>query len=441
MSRHRAHPRWRGADRQRASAYRTEEGSSPLARGGRYREGHRPYRSGLIPAGAGRTRAYCPDPHPQGAHPRWRGADLKHCAERLQSRGSSPLARGGLDHPLGDLPEAGLIPAGAGRTFRATTAGGGRWAHPRWRGADGRSWHARSLVRGSSPLARGGLPGRTHHGRTPGLIPAGAGRTPHAGQHPRGSWAHPRWRGADHRCRRPPWRDTGSSPLARGGLPGRTHPGRTPGLIPAGAGRTVSWRLGAWCKRAHPRWRGADARNVAQLGLHSGSSPLARGGPPDPPAHLPEDGLIPAGAGRTPVPVHRGVPVRAHPRWRGADSNSGDVPLGDEGSSPLARGGLRWGLGGSLRARLIPAGAGRTCARLPRRTQHGAHPRWRGADTGERRSALSARGSSPLARGGRGRRRRSLGPSRLIPAGAGRTSASTSRRRSSRAHPRWRGAD
>ena len=202
----------------------------------------------------------------------------------------------------------GLIPAGAGRTPRSHARVPLGWAHPRWRGADLGELPNDIRRDGSSPLARGGpvshgLP----HGQD-GLIPAGAGRTRHTTRRRGRSWAHPRWRGAD-KMARPATRQTpGSSPLARGGhrRPHRDRP--LVGLIPAGAGRTMTTTSTSSPRRAHPRWRGADDRGELDAMSFAGSSPLARGGPSSISARRRFCGLIPAGAGRTGRPGTAGRP-------------------------------------------------------------------------------------------------------------------------------------
>ncbi len=334
-----AHPRWRGADKLRSPRGMHGWGSSPLARGGQgvpVRDLRRP---GLIPAGAGwtlgvwrgrqrrcahpagagRTRATPPEPVWRGAHPRWRGADLNARSPPAPATGSSPLARGELARRGDPDEQRGLIPLARGGLrklleakdcFGLILAGAGRT--PRTQSSFRRS-------QGSSPLARGGRRPDRGAGPVGGLIPAGAGRTRcsgasgrRAGAHPR--WrgadrgggegvdavgAHPRWRGADILGLHPATEPEGSSPLARGGPDRATRPGRPPGLIPAGAGRTRT--RARWSRRrgAHPRWRGADLVRVGDVLAGLGSSPLARGGPLDDRGvdHL--QGLIPAGAGRT----------------------------------------------------------------------------------------------------------------------------------------------
>ena len=238
----------------------------------------------------------------------------------VTAKGSSPLARGGLPTLRLIAVDSGLIPARAGRTSSSTRTSSSHRAHPRSRGADGCLAPPDVHCRGSSPLARGGRERDRTPCRCRGLIPARAGRTPGRTGHAHSSRAHPRSRGADLQVKHPAAFVQGSSPLARGGRSGAVRKERTVGLIPARAGRTGHGPKSSAPSRAHPRSRGAD-RRVSKVGNpKSGSSPLARGG------HLPDvqarlvHGLIPARAGRTMGVRRCGAPSRAHPRSRGADS-------------------------------------------------------------------------------------------------------------------------
>ena len=313
-------------------------GSSPLARGGPLeRVGHR-VEPRLIPAGAGRTQSDHSVTLKLTAHPRWRGEDLPNHPTVVRTSGSSPLARGGQFAPVAFRDVGGLIPAGAGRTMVLSSRRIRRTAHPRWRGEDSRRVRGACRRPGSSPLARGGPGSQLVHPRRPGLIPAGAGRTLTVCLLARGTRAHPRWRGEDSLTDDGPSRIDGSSPLARGGPRRLRRPTTATRLIPAGAGRTWCQSPAKTPRRAHPRWRGEDV--CQHLGGHScaGSSPLARGGRVVTAVVLVGDGLIPAGAGRTQSVRISRASLEAHPRWRGEDSAGRSMNWISFGSSPLARG-------------------------------------------------------------------------------------------------------
>ena len=212
-------------------------------------------------------------------------------------------------------------------------------------------------------------------------------------------------------------------------------------LIPARAGRTRTARRCPRRARAHPRSRGADSRSAPLFFRIAGSSPLARGGHRCCCPGSVRRRLIPARAGRTRCRPPRRASWRAHPRSRGADPAYGHTMDDRAGSSPLARGGPNLSLNTSGGPGLIPARAGRTSSCRTGRRTTGAHPRSRGADSMRRSRMVWLRGSSPLARGGLLRRRGLVGRRRLIPARAGRTVMAYPIPPALRAHPRSRGAD
>ena len=277
--------------------------------------------------------------------------------------------------------------------------------------------------------------------RPPGLIPAGAGRTCVASRRKSAATAHPRWRGEDEDQTMNVYSALGSSPLARGGRSAKDTMCTPVRLIPAGAGRTRPANGPVSRRAAHPRWRGEDLKSLdikqpsvgssplargdedQTMNVYSalGSSPLARGGRSAKDTMCTPVRLIPAGAGRT-RPANGPVSRRAaHPRWRGEDLKSLDIKQPSVGSSPLARGGLRVELVERLVDGLIPAGAGRTGVNVGPVICRRAHPRWRGEDHYVQGDDQGQRGSSPLARGGRGSWRSTCLHGGLIPAGAGRT--------------------
>ncbi len=128
--------------------------------------------------------------------------------------------------------------------------------------------------------------------------------------------------------------------------------------------------------------------------------------------------IIPASAGSTPV---------FSPTTQGS------------GSSPRARGARRRSPAPSSRGGIIPASAGSTGSGGTCRARHRDHPRERGEHPPPLATSLPIFGSSPRARGARVRAAVLDLPAGIIPASAGSTSVSSSRRRSTRDHPRERG--
>ena len=251
--------------------------------------------------------------------------------------------------------------------------------------------------------------------------------------------AHPRSRGENARANGPACPRRGSSPLTRGKLGGDKLVGVLSRLIPAHAGKTFRRKAGFSDWPAHPRSRGENAWTARGRSTGSGSSPLTRGkrGQGDDDAHTWR--LIPAHAGKTLAHDTVNVLPQAHPRSRGENQEAACDVVGAVGSSPLTRGKLQGAKDSWLGNRLIPAHAGKTGAGSPPTSDRRAHPRSRGENDAQPRSDAKAGGSSPLTRGKR-RAQHKKGPRRgLIPAHAGKTSRSPSRRPPTEAHPRSRG--
>ena len=129
--------------------------------------------------------------------------------------------------------------------------------------------------------------------------------------------------------------------------------------------------------------------------------------------------LIPAHAGK----MHERSPelrVRgAHPRSRGENNTTEYATACQLGSSPLTRGKLEDNVLECLDERLIPAHAGKISATMPSRQRRRAHPRSRGENASEFLPIDVAGGSSPLTRGKLSRCAGSPSSQGLIPAHAG----------------------
>ena len=197
--------------------------------------------------------------------------------------------------------------------------------------------------------------------------------------------------------------DGGSSPLARGLPDSGAGPGGGVGIIPARAGFTTKNILAIFGHPDHPRSRGVYTASGPFGPLSAGSSPLARGLPQRGRREPPPSGIIPARAGFTPESRTAPHGTWDHPRSRGVYI---EVTLDRQiavGSSPLARGLREKVVVGSLHPGIIPARAGFT--RSPRRGAHQLkdHPRSRGVYVRNRPDGCCPQGSSPLARGLRGR--------------------------------------
>ena len=152
---------------------------------------------------------------------------------------------------------------------------------------------------GSSPLARGKRWDILAGIKTPGLIPARAGKTKRVARPTARARAHPRSRGENQRQQAMTTLRMGSSPLARG-KPAKQIRGRhILRLIPARAGKTIINKSSQNILAAHPRSRGENSRGARRQRCVHGSSPLARGKPPPLLLRRQDVGLIPARAGKT----------------------------------------------------------------------------------------------------------------------------------------------
>mgnify|MGYP000977043823 CR=1 FL=1 len=110
-------------------------------------------------------------------------------------------------------------------------------------------------------------------------------------------------------------------------------------------------------------------------------------------------GLIPAHAGKTAPTCAEVWPVPAHPRSRGENVTIRTICTRRTGSSPLTRGKHERFVHVQGDLRLIPAHAGKTSASPRRSSASTAHPRSRGENSFLYSRLGCRKGSSPLTRG------------------------------------------
>ena len=158
-----------------------------------------------------------------------------------------------------------------------------------------------------------------------GLIPAHAGKTVSFDFLPFPARAHPRSRGENVELEGHVGDVLGSSPLTRGKLEARRRALDLAGLIPAHAGKTNNARRMAPPLTAHPRSRGENIDHVPCIISYPGSSPLTRGKPPESAEVHTWIRLIPAHAGKTRPSRMPVMEVRAHPRSRGENQHLASV--------------------------------------------------------------------------------------------------------------------
>ena len=170
-----------------------------------------------------------------------------------------------------------------------------------------------------------------------------------------------------------------------------------------------------------------------------GSSPLTRGKRGRRLYGRAGVGLIPTHAGKTNDDYPQCIATTAHPRSRGENAARVAASPGPAGSSPLARGKSGALPPRSLGGGLIPTHAGKTTAASTGRRTSRAHPRSRRENPHQGYVEVYAQGSSPLTRGKRFRRGRRPVMPRLIPAHAGKIQRMPLLRVLVWAHPRSRG--
>ena len=231
----------------------------------------------IIPARAGFTAPAGPVAAARWDHPRSRGVYEVDVPVKSLLNGSSPLARGLPGDHITGWWEAGIIPARAGFTGRRSRRRGSRRDHPRSRGVYADRWLIRTVHDGSSPLARG-LPQDRPLPRGPlGIIPARAGFTRISDSVATDLADHPRSRGVYLITAQVRGQVPGSSPLARGLHDGSMKAVWTNRIIPARAGFTTNQRSCDASTPDHPRSRGVYAPVSLESPYWTGSSPLARG--------------------------------------------------------------------------------------------------------------------------------------------------------------------
>ena len=129
----------------------------------------------------------------------------------------------------------------------------------------------------------------------------------------------------------------------------------------------------------------------------------------------------------------------AHPRSRGENRTVLVCRKKVRGSSPLTRGKHRKVRNHDYPHGLIPAHAGKTSASLTPAPDPPAHPRSRGENSASMRLKATRQGSSPLTRGKPCAAGEGTGAGGLIPAHAGKTTSPPCSLLRSPAHPRSRG--
>ena len=192
---------------------------------------------------------------------------------------------------------------------------------------------------------------------------------------------------------------TGSSPHTRGARLRLVEIQFSTRIIPAYAGSTVNLSGVSFIWWDHPRIRGEHEVGDSSQIRHDGSSPHTRGAHRLALYELALERIIPAYAGST-RPSARGRRRRMdHPRIRGEHKPTNWIGSTATGSSPHTRGAQRVDRLLPRSAWIIPAYAGSTPATSTRRRACRDHPRIRGEHSWTTRNSPGIQGSSPHTRG------------------------------------------
>ena len=195
-------------------------------------------REGIIPAGAGKRSGIGGVKIAHGDHPRGCGEKFIRCQFTQIKRGSSPRVRGKGAQDPAHFNEGGIIPAGAGKRFRASPTSFWTWDHPRGCGEKVFSGEAKRANKGSSPRVRGKAAYVARYCLKKGIIPAGAGKSTSKRNNRTSLRDHPRGCGEKKNGRPHHHAILGSSPRVRGKEYGATPSREGRRIIPAGAGKS-----------------------------------------------------------------------------------------------------------------------------------------------------------------------------------------------------------
>ena len=197
---------------------------------------------GITPAYAGNTGADDHPRRPDRDHPRVCGEHSTPSSTLTRRRGSPPRMRG-TQSPFRQLGDhLGITPAYAGNTQNKRDRLEEVWDHPRVCGEHSASSHFKNCASGSPPRMRGTQEIMRIYISGKGITPAYAGntvRTPRASSRARD---HPRVCGEHQATRYNELCWLGSPPRMRGTQSQLVIFGDYPGITPAYAGNTRTWK-------------------------------------------------------------------------------------------------------------------------------------------------------------------------------------------------------
>ena len=232
--------------------------------------------------------------------------------------GSPPQVRGKQDNPPTVLPEAGITPAGAGKTSICAVRQADTEDHPRRCGENLTTFPQSSASAGSPPQVRGKHPPHFNASRRRRITPAGAGKTGRFGFSVIFKQDHPRRCGENDGKWGKKSQFAGSPPQVRGKLHCIIRIAMLLRITPAGAGKTSSPVTSVNPPQDHPRRCGENSPALLRRQRLSG--------------------ITPAGAGKTCCKYPYGWNTRDHPRRCGENPDSDHRPRQGTGITPAGAG-------------------------------------------------------------------------------------------------------
>ncbi len=171
------HPRRCGENQRSESRICCMIGSPPQVRGKPLCS--RPPTAGnrITPAGAGKTHLLCSFLFSFRDHPRRCGENRLYQTLKTNLLGSPPQVRGKPTLTARDILKTGITPAGAGKTATEKQAMAAAWDHPRRCGENFFACRNDGFARGSPPQVRGKRANKTAEVGVFRITPAGAGKT------------------------------------------------------------------------------------------------------------------------------------------------------------------------------------------------------------------------------------------------------------------------
>ena len=198
----------------------------------------------------------------------------------IRSAGSPPRMRGKGQPLYIVVSESGITPACAGKSPCPIVSSTTLQDHPRVCGEKPRIFFMSIRSAGSPPRMRGkGQPLYIVVSES-GITPACAGKSPCPIVSSTTLQDHPRVCGEKFRAYAKIWNEWGSPPRMRGKAEDTRSAGRTAGITPACAGKSVAITCRAWYPRDHPRVCGEKEAGALSEVYETGSPPRVRGKAP-----------------------------------------------------------------------------------------------------------------------------------------------------------------